>query len=137
VIERGFVIMCRRYGFHLELYGFEASRFEGGAKSTLRVIIIFLVLRSHKMNRLSDYCRPDLDPKLVFRLFAQVPENPCDQILRRMPSTEGLRAVKVATSQKRFERLDQATLRVRREICSIPSGPVHDFRVFTPRSFAC
>jgi hypothetical protein len=40
------------------------------------------------MNWPSDYGRPDVDPKLMFRFFTQVPENSSDQIFKRVPSTE-------------------------------------------------
>src|SRR5260370_26842461 len=68
------------------------------------------------MNWPSDYCRPDVDTKLVFRFFTQVPENSGDQILKGVPSTENFRAAKSATSQERLEGLNQSTLHVRGKI---------------------
>jgi hypothetical protein len=116
MIERGLVIMCGCYGLQLELYGFVASALEGRSKSALCINVIFLVLCSHKMNGSSDYCRPDPDPELMFRLFSQVPQNPCYQILNCVTAAENLRAVKVATAKERFEGLDQSPLHVRSEI---------------------
>src|SRR5260370_15119622 len=51
VIERRLVIMCGSDRLHLELYGFVPGRLEGRSQSTLRIVVIFLVLRSDKMNR--------------------------------------------------------------------------------------
>jgi hypothetical protein len=68
------------------------------------------------MNRSSDYRRPDFDPELMFRFFTQIPENPGDQIFKGVPSTENLRAVEVAATQKRLERLNQSPLHVRGKI---------------------
>ena|ERR1035438_5103003 len=42
--------------------------------------------------------RPDAEPELTFRLLSQVLENPCDLILKCVPSTENIRALKVATA---------------------------------------
>src|SRR5271169_1870178 len=68
------------------------------------------------MNRPSDYCRPDFDPELMLRLFAQVPENPGDQVFKGVPSPENLRAVEIAAAEKRLERLNQSPLHVREKI---------------------
>src|ERR1035438_7459311 len=62
------------------------------------------------MNWSSDHRRLDADTKLLFGLFAQIPENPGDQIFQRVLSTENLSAAKVAARQKRLERLNQSTL---------------------------
>src|SRR5580658_487327 len=98
VIERGFVIICRCYGLHLELHGFVASRAEGRSKSILRINVIFWPVCPHKMNWPSGYGRPDVDPKLIFRHLSKISENPCDQIFKRVPSTENLRAVETTTA---------------------------------------
>ena len=116
MIERGLVIMCGGNGLHFERYGFETGRLKGRSKPTLGINIVVLVLGSHKMNRPSRDGRPDADSKLVFRLFSQIPENPCDQVLDCMPAAKNLRAVKVATAEERFEGLDQSPFHVRREI---------------------
>jgi len=78
VIERGLVIMRRCDGFHLELYGFVASRLESRAKSPLRINVIFLLLGSHKVNWPSNYRRPDFDSELMSCLCAHIPQNPGD-----------------------------------------------------------
>src|SRR5580704_1768287 len=68
------------------------------------------------MNWSSDHCRSDVDPKLMFRLFSKVPENPGDQILKCVSATENFCALKSAAGQERFERLNQSSLRVRRKV---------------------
>src|ERR1035438_10480607 len=57
------------------------------------------------MNWPSNYCRPDVDSKLMFRFFAQVSENASDQIFQRVPSTENLCALKAATTPERLTAL--------------------------------
>ena len=68
------------------------------------------------MNWSSDHCRLDVHAKLALRLFAQVSENPGDQILKCVSATENFCALKSAAGQERFERLNQSSLRVRRKI---------------------
>src|SRR5579862_5532841 len=117
--------MCGGYGLHFELDGFEASRFERGSKPAFGIRVIFRFLCSHKVNWPSGYRECDPGTKLKFSLFAQVPENPGDQIFNGVPATENLCAVKSATAQKRFKRLDQSTFRVRRKILldGLGAGP--------------
>src|ERR1700728_1865694 len=52
----------------------------------------------------------------MLRFFAQILENPGNQIFQRVPSTKHLRALKGATTQERLERLNKSALHLRGKV---------------------
>src|ERR1700683_4305827 len=87
-----------------------------GSQPRLCKAVIFISVSPHKVNGSSNDCRSNDSSKLMFGLFAQVPENPGDEIFERITPAENFRTVKVAATQDRLKRLNEPPLRLGRKI---------------------